>query len=421
MHLRVIAVSCLLVAVLQIVSSAENWPQWRGPSLNGITAEKNVPLHWSKTENITWRLSLPAFSASTPIVWGDRIFLNVADGSDLYLWAVDRNRGTAVWKRRLGGGDMHARKQNMSSPSPATDGKNVWVMTGTGILKGFDFQGNEIWTRDIPKDYGRFGMQYEYGGSPLLFEDSLYIEVLQGWKTSDPSYVLRINKANGGTIWRVVRSTPARLESRDAYTTPALLRDGSHVDIVVAGADVVTGYDPSTGAERWRASGLNPSNDGSHRVVASPVVYGDMIYVPSRQRPLLAVKAGGHGDVTRSNVLWAFDNGPDVPTPVTDGTYLYIVNDRGIMWCLDAKTGHEVYGRKRLRPGTYTGSMVLADDRLYVTNEDGLTSVLKTGPAFELVAENDLDDYVLSSPAISDGQMFIRTQKFLYCIGARKQ
>jgi outer membrane protein assembly factor BamB len=409
----------LLVGVAVAVPQAENWPQWRGPVLNGVSGEHNLPVRWSKTENVTWKLPMPTLSASTPIVWGDRIFLNVADGNDLYLWAVDRARGVALWKRPLGGGNHMSRKQNMSSPSPVTDGKNIWVMTGTGILKAFDFEGTEVWARDFQKDYGRFGMQYGYGSSPLLFEDSLYVEVLHGFFTKDPSYVLRISKTNGRTIWKVERPTPARFESPDAYTTPALLRYGTNTEIVVTGGDVITGHDPSTGQELWRANGLNPYNDGAHRIVASTVVFDDMIFVPTRERPLLALKAGGRGDVTRSHVLWSFGNGPDVPTPVTDGTYLYVVNDRGIMWCLEAKTGKEVYGRKRLRPATYSGSLVLGEGKLYITDEDGVTTVVKAGPAFEVLAENDFDDYTLSSPAISDGQIFIRTAKFLYCIGKR--
>ena len=136
---------------------------------------------------------------------------------------------------------------------------------------------------------------------------------------------------------------------------------------------------------------------------------------------MLALKAGGRGDVSRSHVLWSFGNGPDVPTPVTDGTYLYVVNDRGILSVLDAKTGREVYGRQRLRSGSYSGSPVLADGKIYITNEDRLTIVAKAGPAFAILTENDLDDYALSSPAISEGQIFIRTSKFLYCIGNRKQ
>jgi outer membrane protein assembly factor BamB len=403
----------------------ENWPQWRGPSLNGISGERNLPVKWSTTDNVSWKLQLPAWSGSTPIVWGDRIFLNVADdlrvrdGDNLHLWCVDRTKGTVLWKRPLGSGNHQERKQNMSTPSPVTDGTHVWVMTGTGILKAFDVSGTEKWRRDIPNDYGRFGLNWGYGSSPLLYHDALYVQVLHGMRTDDPSYLLRIDKATGRTVWRVERPTSARFESPDAYTTPALLRYGTTTEIVVTGGDVVTGHDPDTGKELWRANGLNPDNDGSYRIVASPVVHGELIVAPTRERPMLVLKAGGRGDVTKTHVLWSFGNGPDVPTPVTDGAYLYVVNDRGIMFCLDAKTGREHYGRQRLRPGTYSGSPVLADGKIYITNEDGVTSVIKAGPVFQLLAENDFDDYTLSSPAVSEGQIFFRTRNFLYAIGQR--
>jgi outer membrane protein assembly factor BamB len=414
----------LLGIVVFVVSAAaaphaENWPQWRGPSANGISAETNLPVRWSATENITWKLPLPSLSGSTPIVWGDRIFLNVAENGSLSLWAVDRSKGVPLWKQHLSDGDHRQRKQNMSTPSPVTDGRHVWVMTGTGILKGFDFSGKEIWARDLQKEYGRFGLQWGYGSSPMLHEDSLYVQVLHGMKTDDPSYVMRISKASGRTIWKVERPTIARQESPDSYTTPALLRYGNAVEVVITGGDAVTGHDVNTGKELWRADALNPTNDGAYRIVASPVVHGELIIAPTRERPMLVMKAGGRGDVASSHVLWSFNNGPDVPTPVTDGTYVYVVNDRGIMWCLEAKTGKEIYGRQRLPPSTYSGSFVLADGKLYITNEDGLTSVVRAGPKFELLAENSFDDYTLSSPAISDGQIFIRTTGALWAIGKR--
>jgi outer membrane protein assembly factor BamB len=305
----------------------------------------------------------------------------------------------------------------MSTPSPVTDGTGVWIMTGTGVLKGFDFDGNERWTRDIQDDYGLFGQLYGYGSSPLLFGDSLYVQVLHGSHTAEPSYLVRIDKTDGRTIWRVERTSDARQESPDAYTTPTLLRTGTRTDIVVSGADVVTGHDPATGAERWRADGLNPTKDGIYRIIASPFVFDGIVYAPSRERPLLAVKGGGQGNVSATHVLWRFMSGPDVPMPVTDGTYFYVINDRGIVWCLDARTGAVVYERQRLTPSTYTGSPVLADGKIYVTNEDGVTSVMRAGPKFEILAENDFGEYVLSSPAVSNGQIFIRTDKFLYAIG----
>jgi outer membrane protein assembly factor BamB len=309
----------------------------------------------------------------------------------------------------------------MSSPSPVTDGANVWVMTGTGILKAFDFSGKELWMRDIPKDYGRFGLNWGYASSPLLHEDSLYVQVLHGMRTDDPSYLLRIDKATGKTLWRVERPTKAIHESPDSYTTPALLRYGSTTEIVLTGGDAVTGHDPATGKELWRANGLNPSNNGAYRIVASPIVFGDLIYAPTRERPLLALKPGGRGDVLKTHVVWSFDSGPDVPTPVTDGTYFYVVRDNGVMFCLDAKTGKTIYGPSRLPPATYSGSPVLADGKIYVTNEDGVTAVARAGPKFELLAQNDFGEYTLSSPAVSEGQIFIRTDSALYAIGKRSK
>jgi len=411
----------ILILLFNVTSLAyaDNWPQWRGPGMNGVSAEKNLPLTWTTEENIIWKVALPGLSGSTPIIWRERIFLNVAEGSDLYLWCVDRKAGTLAWKKLLGSGNVKMRKQNMSSPSPVTDGKNVYVMTGTGVLKAFDFSGKELWARDLQREYGAFGLQWGYASSPLLADNALYIQVLHGMKTDDPSYVMRVDKTSGKTVWKVDRPTDAITESPDSYTTPALLRYGKTAELVVTGGDCVTGHDLATGKELWRANGLNPDNNPSYRIVASPVIFNEIIYAPTRVRPLLALKAGGRGDITTSHLLWSTLNGPDVPTPLTDGQYFYVVNDRGIMWCLDAKTGAEIYAQQRLKPGSYSGSPVLADGKIYVTNEDGLTSVVRAGPKFEVLAENSLNDYCLSSPAISDGQIFIRTSQHLYCIGKK--
>jgi outer membrane protein assembly factor BamB len=406
-----------LIATFAGLVFAENWPQWRGPDLNGVSHEKNLPVKWSREENIAWKLALPSRSGATPAIWGERIFLNVADKDDIFLWCVDRTRGTVIWKKYVTGGNYKINKQNMSSPSPVTDGTHVYIMTGNGILKAFDFDGKEGWARDIQKDYGRFGLNWGYASSPLLFEDALYVEVLHGMKTKDASYLLRIDKKTGKTVWRVERPTEAVRESPDAYTTPALVRYDGTIEIVVSGGDCVTGHDPATGKELWRGNGFNPQKDGAYRVIASPVVFDDVVYTPTRVRPLQAFRAGGRGDVTETRRLWAFSNGPDVPTPVTDGTFFYVVNDRGIVWCLDAKTGKEIWGPQRILHGTYSASPVLADGKIYITSEDGITTVFRAGPQFELLAENNLDEYTLSSIAISGGQLFLRTEQFLYCIG----
>jgi outer membrane protein assembly factor BamB len=406
----------LLLLFVQ-TTSAENWPQWRGPALNGVSSEKNLPVKWTTEENVVWKVALPGVSGSTPIIWRNHIFLNVAENGSLFLWAVDKSKGDVLWKKPLGGGDQKMRKHNMSSPSPVTDGRAVYIMTGTGVLKGFDFAGKELWTRDIQKEYGEFGLNWGYASSPLLFEDSLYIQVLHGMKTDAPSYVMRIDKKTGKTLWKVDRPTNAIVESPDSYTTPGLLRLGKTTEIVITGGDCATGHDIATGKELWRANGLNPENSRTYRIVASPIIFNDIIYAPTRIKPLLALKAGGRGDITTSHVLWSTVNGPDVPTPVTDGQYFYIVNDRGIMWCLDARTGAEIYGQQRIKPAIYSASPVLADGKIYVTNEEGLTTVVQAGPEFKVLAENPLNDYVLSSPAISDGRIYLRTSGHLYAIG----
>ena len=403
------------------VAFAENWPNWRGPTRDGISAETNLPVEWDTEQNIAWKRAMPAWSGSTPVIWNELIFINVAvDDDNLELWCLDRNTGETQWARPLSDGNRRLRKQNMSSPSPVTDGERVWVMTGTGIIKAFDFEGDELWTRNIPESYGAFGLNWGYASSPLLHGHALYVQVLHGMRTDDPSYVLRLNAETGETVWRVERPTEAVRESPDSYTTPALMEYDGTTEIVITGGDAVTGHALDTGRELWRADGLNPTRNRSYRIIASPVVHDGLIYAPTRVKPLLALRPGGRGDVLDTNVVWATDNGPDVPTPVTDGELFYVVNDSGIVFVSDAKTGDPVYGPVRIQTGTYSASPVLADGKIYITNEGGMTTVFKTGPTFEVLAENDFDDYCLSSPAISDGQIFIRTTGHLYAIGERR-
>jgi len=410
------SVLCLLGSA-GLCSAAPDWPHWRGPTRNGVSDETNLPVRWSSEENVHWKVALPGRSGSTPVIWADRIFVTVTENDAIELWCVNRGTGDVIWKAPLGGGNRSSRKANMSTPSPVTDGESVWVLTGTGLLRRFDFSGKEIWLRNITGEYGRFGLNYAYGSSPLLFDDALYVQVLHGMRTDDSSYILRIDKGTGRTVWRVERPTDARRESPDSYTTPAIVRTGSGLELVVSGGDCVTGHDLATGNELWRANGLNPNQESDYRLVASPVVVGELVVVPSRVRPMLVVRAGGRGDVTTSRRLWSSDVGPDVPSPVSDGEYLYVIRDSGILYCFDVRTGAEIYSGRRLPSGTYSSSLVLADGKIYATNEDGVTSVVRAGPQFEILAENNLDDYTLSSPAISNGQIFLRTDFALWAIG----
>ena len=408
-----------LAALAMATTSAagNNWPHWRGPDRNGTSDETDLPVSWSTTDNIHWKLDLPGRSGSTPIVWGDQIFVIVTEGSEIELWSVDRTNGSIQWMRPLGGGNRPVRKANMSTPSPVTDGESLWVLTSTGFLRRFDFDGNEIWMRDLQADYGDWGLNWGYGSSPLLHEDSIYVQVLHGMHTDDPSYLLRIDRNDGETLWRVERPTEAIRESPDSYTTPVIVDTATGPELVVTGGDVVTGHDLDTGRELWRMDGLNPRNNASYRIVASPLVLDDIVFAPSRERPLLVLRAGGRGDVTDSHLLWSTNSGPDVPTPVTDGVYLYILRDNGVMFAHDARTGEVVYGPERVAPGTYSSSPLLADGKIYLTSEDGVTTVIRQGPEFEILASNDLEGYTLSSPIAVRGQIFIRTDFALWAIG----
>ncbi len=413
---RIWAVAASILAATPLV--AADWPQWRGPELRGTSPETGLPVKWSASEGLAWKLALPTGSGATPIVSGDRIYLNVAEGETVSLWCLDRKTGTARWKRPLGASAGHAhRKHNMSTPSPVSDGRRVVAMTGQGALKGFDAQGRELWARELQKDYGTFGLNWGYGSSPLLHAGALFVPVLHGMKTDEPSYLLGVEAATGKTRFRVERPTTAHTESPDAYTTPTVARRGKQVEIVLSGGGVVTGHDPASGRELWRANGLNPDDHPFQRIVASPVAAGDVVVAPTRVKPMLVLKAFGSGDVTKSALLWSFDRGPDVPTPASDGMLLYVVTDKGLLYCMDLATGKTHYGPERLRPGTYSASPLLADGKLYVTGEDGVTSVVKAGIGFELLAENALDEFTLSSPAAASGQLFIRTSGHLYAIG----
>lgn len=419
----------LLVVLAGVSLLAENWPHWRGPARNGVSTEQRLPTTWSATENVAWKLPLPAFSGSTPIVWNDTVFLNVATEratGQIELWAVDRNTRAVAWKRPLAGENRVGRKQNMASPSPVTDGRQVWAITGTGVLKAFDFAGKELWARDLQKDYGTFGIQFGYASSPLPHEDALYLQVLHGFHTDDPSYVLKIDKVSGKTVWRTERPTNALHESPDSYTTPALLQYDGKTEIVITGGDLVTGHDPASGKELWRADVLNPNKSRNYRIISSPIIAGGLIIAPTRVNPLVALRPGGSGDIAGTHVAWTFHRGPDVPSPVSDGKYLYLVSEQGVVYCLEVATGTLVYGPSRIPSDFYSSSPVLADGKIYVTGEStGVTTVFRAGPTFEILASNTFNDpcapYCLASVAVSQGQLFIKTDANLWVVGERRK
>jgi outer membrane protein assembly factor BamB len=335
------------IAAGELLLANENWPQWRGPNGNGTSDSKNLPTTWDAEsgKNIVWKTELPAWSGSSPVIWGDYVFVASPSKSDgnapppqesgtkkappdgknaggkgfggkggppgggkrptrdpggqtLLLICLSKQDGSVRWQREIDQGNRTYNKQNSSSPSPVTDGKHVWIMTGNGVLTAFDFSGKQLWKKDLQSEYGKFGLNWGYGSSPLLYDGKLIVEVLHGMRTDEPSYLVAFDDETGKVIWRKDRPTDAPNESPDSYTTPTLVTVNGKPQIVVSGGDYVTGHDPATGEELWRAGGLNPNKDGFFRTVNSPVVADGMIYAGTRQKPVLALKAGGSGDVS---------------------------------------------------------------------------------------------------------------------------
>ncbi|MEJ2110246.1 MAG: PQQ-like beta-propeller repeat protein, partial [Acidobacteriota bacterium] len=413
-----------------------DWPQWRGPNANGSSSTAgDLAVEWDQSQNVLWRTELPSWSAATPAVWGDYIFVTSAeegfatlvqgsrrgagslDKDKILLFAIDRKDGSIRWQRQIDSGNQLYRKQNSASPSPITDGSYVWIMTGNGKFSCFTMDGAEVWQRDIQSEYGQFGLNHGYASTPLLYGDRLYVQVLHGMKTDDPSYVFAVEKSTGNTVWKVVRETDAVSESPDAYTTPQILTVDGTDQLVVTGGDYITGHDLDTGAEIWRTGGLNPGGNPFNRIVSSSIVIGNSVIASStRGNPFIAFEVeASEGNFVTSR-LWSNNLGSDVPTPASDGTYIYVVKDNGSVVCLKAMSGEAEYGPQRIELGTYSASPLLADGKLYCISEEGTTTVLEAGPAFKVLAVNRLDSHTLASPVADGSQLFIRTGNYLYCI-----
>lgn len=450
-----------LLALPLALSAPEDpahWPQWRGPRLDGSSEATGLPTSWSAEENVVWKAPLPSWSGATPVVWGERVFVlspsalsaeeqaeaerereqdgggrgrgrgrgrrgsgRAPGGQRLELHCLSTVDGSTLWSAEVGQGNRLYRKGNDASPSPVTDGEHVWTLSGGGRLSAFDMQGERVWSRELQEEYGSFGLNWGYASSPLLHADLLIVEVLHGTHTDEPSYLLALDAASGEVRWRVERPTDALRESPDAYTTPLLVERAEETQIVVSGGDYVTGHALDTGEELWRIAGLNPRAASNYRIVASPVLVGDILIAPTRVRPMLAIDLGEDGRPDAEDVRWRWDQqgGTDVPTPASDGERLYLVSDGGIATCLDASSGEAIWGPVRTSVGSVSSSPLLADGKLYITSEEGVTAVLRAGDEHEELAVNELDgSYTLSSPIAVGGRLYLRTEQFLYCLGA---
>ena len=408
--------------------SAENWPQWRGPKLNGISEETDLPVTWSETKNVAWRVPLPGPAGSTPVVWGDRIFLTSAEGKGTSLLCF-KTEGKQLWKRKLGISNKKVRgdEGNSASPSPSTDGKHVWTFDGNGLLACFTFDGKEVWQFNAQDRYGKFNIAFGMTSTPILDGDYLYMQLIHGEgnpKTRE-AIVLCLNKSTGKEVWKHHRKSDARGECEHSYASPILYRDSEREFLVTHGADYVIGHSLKTGEELWRCGNLNPpaTYNRAFRFVASPVAAEGLIVVPTAKRgPVVAIRVTASGNVTQSDkaIAWRMKrNTPDVPSPLIAGGLVYLCRENGNLICLDAKSGKEYYEKRTVRD-RHRASPVYADGHVYLTARRGTITVVRAGKEFEIVATNDLGEPIAASPVISNGTIYIRTMKSLFAIRKEK-
>jgi outer membrane protein assembly factor BamB len=302
--------NCTLLALVLLavsVTQAGDWPHWRGPYFNGSTDEKDLPSKWSKTDEIAWSVDLPGSSAATPIIWADKIFISGVDSARKMLLATcfDRSSGKLLWQHDIAEGISQDRRSTLAASSPVTDGKIVVFFYANGDLVCFDTNGRRQWKRNLHDDYGEFAFLWTFGSSPTLLDGRLYIQVLQrdvpvrGRGLTDKkneSYILAMEPATGKNLWRQIRPSKARAESREAFSTPIPFSFNGNQQLLVIGGDALTGHDPETGKELWRWGTWNPTRIGHWRLVPSPVA-GDGIVLACAPKndPIYAIQPKGSG------------------------------------------------------------------------------------------------------------------------------
>jgi outer membrane protein assembly factor BamB len=416
--MRCWSVACAFLLSWSCFALADNWPQWRGPNGDGVCTETKLPSEWGPSKNILWKLPLPGMSGATPAVWSERIFLTSEDGGNVVLFCVS-TAGKPLWKREIGPGKGRFRSDegNQASPSPSTDGTHVYAFTGAGDFAAFDFDGNEIWRFNAQERYGKFRIQHGMHTTPLLYRDRLYLSLLH----SGAMWIIALDKMTGKEIWKVERPTDGRGEGRHSYASPCLWHNDKDAYLVVHGCDYATAHRLSDGSEIWRLGDLNPKSryDYSLRFVASPVAVPDLIIVPTAKNgPVVAVKPEAKGMIAAGSPFeqWRMPhNTPDVPSPLVHEGLVYLCSERGVLTCLDAKTGTRHY-QQRLHSARYRASPVYADGKVFCTARDGTVTVVKAGPKFESLAVNTLPDQIAASTAISNGRIYLRGFEALYAI-----
>ncbi len=396
---------------------AGNWPQWRGPQGTGVSTERNLPLRWSTNENVRWRVPLPERGNSTAIVWDQNVFLTQAEASRRTVRCFNRKDGTLLWQSGITYREKEASHETnpLCSASPVTDGERVIASFASAGLFCYDLGGTELWHRDLGKQAHIWGN----GASPIIHGELCILNFGPGERT----FLIAINKRTGDTVWQVDEPGGSFGDSKPgekpnwvgSWSTPIVIALGGREEMMMSWPKRVVAYDPRTGKELWTCSGLNPL------VYTSPLYDDGMVVAMGGFSGMaLAVKAGGSGDVTETHRLWHHPRTKQrIGSGVIADGHIYILNDPGVAECYELKSGKLIWEQRLAGLGpdnSSWSSVVLADGRLYAINHSGDTFVLKASPKFEVLATNALDEPDNASLAISDGNIFIRTHKALWCI-----
>jgi outer membrane protein assembly factor BamB len=386
---------------LSLLFLPQDWPEFRGPTGQGHSDERGLPLVWSETKNVRWKVAIPGRGWSSPSIQGDRIWLTTAteEGKSLRAVSVDRNTGAVLQNvevfRVKSLGNLNS-KNSQASPTPVLEGDRVYLHFGAYGTACITQSGEVVWKTRLDYDNGQHGP----GGSPVIY-DNLLILSCDG---QDVQYVVALDKLTGKVRWKKLR------EGYQAYTTPLIVRLPAGDQVISPGAFRAVSYEPRTGKELWQVR----YGDGFSNV-PRPVYGNGLVFICTgfQQPSLLAVRLDGRGDVTKSHIAWTLKRGVSLtPSPLLVGDELYMVSDNGVASCIDAKTGAP-YWQVRLG-GNHSASPIYADGRIYFLSEEGESVVIAPGKEFKALAKNQLDGPTLASMAVSNGSIFVRSQTHLY-------